>query len=213
MSQIRTIILFSALLADLIFFVFAALAGNFIFYTVGAAILTAITVYSFLTASSERSLIILLILIFLSLRYIPLIKLSQPLYEDPVFDMATAMEFQKNGTVSVLPADPVGHLSKYSGFPLVHVLTISISAATGISLFDVFTYFPPLLDLASILFVYLLARHVFGNPKTAALSGLLYATFSLNMLWLGTQIIRQSMAYPLALMAIYFFIKGGKTDK
>jgi hypothetical protein len=101
----------------------------------------------------------------------------------------------------------------YSGFPLVHLLTISISAATGLSLFDVSTYFPPFLGLASLLFVYLLARHICGNYKIAALSGLIYATFSLNMWWLGVLMIRQAFAYPLALMAIYLFVKGGQTNK
>lgn len=213
MSQVRTIFLFSAIFLGMVSLFSATLAGDFTFYTVGAMILTAVTVYSFVTTSSERSLIILLILISLSLRYIPVIKLNQPMYEDPVYDLAAAMEFQKNGAVSVLPYAAVPNLRDYSGFPLIHVLTISISAATGLSLFHVFTYFPPLLDLTSILFVYLLARHVFGNSRIAALSGLIYATFSLNMLWLGTQIIRQSMAYPLALMAFYLFIKGGKTDR
>lgn len=192
---------------------FATLAGDFVSYAVSAVMLAVITVYSFLTMSSEKSLIILLILISLSLRYIPIIKFNQPLYEDPAFDMATAVEFQKNGAVSVLPDAAVPNLREYSGFPLVHALAISISAMTGLSLFNVFTYFPPLLDLASILFVYLFARQVFGNSKIAAISGLIYATFSLNMLWPGTQIVRQSMAYPLALMAVYLFVKADMTDK
>jgi hypothetical protein len=213
MDCVRKVSLFSGLLLGLFSIFLGTLAGDFISYTVGAVMLTAVTVYSFLAKSSERSLMILLILISLSLRYIPIIKFNQPLYEDPVFDMATAKEFQKNGTVGVLPDAPVRNLREYSGFPLVHALAISISAATGLSLFDVFTYFPPLLDLASILFVYLLARRVFESSRIAALSGLIYATFSLNMLWLGTQIIRQSMAYPLALMAVYLFIRGSKTDR
>ena len=213
MVQVRTIFLFSTLFLGLGSILFAALAGEFILYVVGVAIIAGVTLCSFLTPTSERTLLVLLILISMSLRYVPLIKVNQPLYEDPVFDMATAMEFQKNGAVSVLPFAAVPNVRDYSGFPLVHLLTISISAATGLSLFDVFTYFPPFLDLVSILFVYLLTRHIFGNPKIAALSGLIYATFSLNMFWLGTQIIRQAFAYPLALMAIYLFIKGGKTDK
>jgi len=214
MNQVRTAFLFSALFVGLGSIFFATLAGSFIVYVVGVVILSAVTVYSFVSKSSERNLIILLIAISLSLRYVPIIKFNQPLFEDPVFDLATATEFLKNGRISVLPNAPVNdNVRIYSGFPLVHMLAISISSITGLSLFDVFTYFPPLIDLANLLLVYLLAKHVFGNSKIAALSGLIYATFSLNMLWLGIQMITQSMVYPLALMAIYLFIKGGKTDK
>lgn len=211
--QSHTLFILLVFLFSLFLIFFGAIAGDLTSYAVGAIVLTAVTVYSFLAKPSEKILLLLVIAISLSLRYIPIAKLNQPLYEDPVYDMTAAIQFQKSGIVGVLPYAAVPNLRDYSGFPLVHILTISISAATGLSLFDVFTYFPPLLDLVSLLFVYLLAKHVFGNYKIAALSGLVYATFSLNMLWLGTQIIRQSMAYPLALMAIYFLIKGGKLDK
>jgi len=187
--------------------------GESSWYTFGFLTLFAVTIYSFLFVSSGKTLFILVVVVFLALRYVPILKYNQPLYEDPVVDLAVATEFEKTGTASVLSDAPVNYLRMYSGWPFIHLMMLAVHYTTGLSLFSVSTYFPPLLDLSSLLFVYLLANHFFKSQKIAALSGLLYATFSINMFWVGTQMIRQNIAFSLALMAVYLYLKGKGNKK
>jgi hypothetical protein len=146
------------------------------------------------------------------------VKFNQPLFGDPVFDFKTAEEFENVGHIEIIGQDQAlvflggTRMVRYSGWPSLHIITIVLHDITGLSLFDVFTFFPPLLALGSLLFVYLLTDQIFNDLRISALSGLMFATFSITMHW-QIQMVRQNIAFTLALMAIYLCIKSQTSKK
>lgn len=211
MNRTQRFILLSVFIFGSILIVFGTLTGEPVYYTVGSYAMLAVTTYSFLRVRSSKTLLLLVIAIDLLLRYVPIMKFNQPLYVDPVNELATAKEFENLGVISPLPFSSTGwvvDISVYSGWPMIHSLSLAISKITGISLFTVFTYFPPIVDLSSLLFVYLLTRRILGNNRIGAFSALIYATFYDNMFWTGTQMIRQNIAFALALMGVYLYVRG-----
>jgi len=202
-------------LSGLLLVFIGTFAGDPVYYTIGSYSIIVITIISFLIIRSSKTLLLLVIAIHLFLRYIPILKYNQPLLNDPIYELATASEFEKNGRINVLPArttDQSRSLMYQSGWPLVHLLAITIHQATGLSLFNVFTYFSPIIDLSSLLFVYLFASHIFKNERIGVFSALIYATFYVNIYWTGIELIRQNIAYSLMLMSLYFYVKG-RTEK
>lgn len=196
--------------SSLFLILFGALVGDFTYYTLGSFILITVIMYS-MFAFTNRSLILVLVAVFLLFRYIPIVKYNQPLFADSAADLATAMEFEKRDKVEILSP---GHLRVrwYSGWPFIHTLAIAIHDITGLSLFDVFTYFPPLVAISSLLFIYLLANQIFNRPRIGILAGLMFATFSVNMFW-QNEMIRQNLGYSLMFLAIYLYIKGRTSKK
>lgn len=193
-------------------------SGDFTWYTLGSFVIMALILYSFMSFSDKR-LILLIIIVFLYLRFIPIVKYDQPLYEDAVFDFKTAEVFRNDANFGIIESttSDIGkwffsRMEKYSGWPLIHLTAIELSDVTGISLFNVFTYFPPLIALSSVLFVYLLANLIFKDPKISALSALILATFPAVLHW-QSQMIRGNIGYTLALMAIYLYIKAQRNKK
>lgn len=212
MNQIQRFVLLFAFFSSLLCIYFGILFEIFLFYAIGSIIFLVFIVQLFRSISSNKTSLILILTIFLLFRYIPIMKYNQPLYSDSIADLATAKEFERNEKLSILNYTDFQDMQMYSGWPLLHVLIISIHHTTGLSLSNIFTYYPPIMSIVNLLFIYLISNLLFREYKISGVTALIYATFSINMFW-ETQYVRQSLAFTLGLLAIYLYLTGRNQRK
>jgi hypothetical protein len=180
--------------------------GEYGYYVLFTITLVTLILYSF-SNLSNKGLLLVLIALFLYLRYIPIIKYNQPLYADPLGDLAATRILEEKGEIVLLEKSAVHNVQRYSGWPLMHVFALITSKITGLSFFRIFTYYPPLIAISNFLFLYLISNTVFQNWRAGALTCLISSTFAEKIFW-ETQMVRQNMAFSLAIMFIYLYIKN-----
>ena len=121
---------------------------------------------------------------------------------DAYLDMASAKNILSSGFVM---GDPQ-YITALSYFPMIHVFGAVVSSIAGIDLFSVVKWFPSLIGVGLILFLYLLVRRIFSarirEEKIALLSALLFACLHPHVL-VSSLFIRQSIALVLALCCVY----------
>lgn len=98
-------------------------------------------------------------------------------------------------------------ISVYSYFPTIHILGAILSMITGIDLFSVAKWFPPLIDVPLIPLVYLLVRSIFKEEKVALLSALLFACVQ-NYMYFSSSFIRETIALVLAVCCVYLYFSA-----
>lgn len=211
MSQSQKLLVGLTFFFGLFMIFVGTLRGDFTYYTLGSLVTIVLIIYSFMRFSS-KSLILLVVAVFLCLRYIPIVKYNQPLFADTIGDLAVAREFEKSANLRVLERSAVHNAEIYSGWPLVHVFAITVSEVTGLPLLSVFTFFPPVVALSNLLFLYLLANAIFKSQRIGALASLVYATYSINIHW-EIQLVRQNIAFALALFVVYVYVKDRMDNK
>jgi hypothetical protein len=180
--------------------------GIFSLYVLSGILLAGLVVCTvgYSTRSSTR--LFTIVLCFFVFRYIPIVKYGQPLFDDAWSDLRTAKFFADANMITVVPQMPNPALSEYSDWPPLHLLSIAISRVLGLQLPDVFTYFGPIVAFPSLIFVYLLARDLFGDSRKAAFSALVISTFSIPLFW-QLQMVRQNMGISIFCGGLYTYVK------
>jgi hypothetical protein len=206
MKQLYKIFLFVTFIVNYLLLYIAIVMGEYVFYVLFTITLVTLILYSF-SSLSNNGLLLVLIAFFLYLRYIPIIKYNQPLYADSLGDLAVTRMLEEKGEIVLLEKSAVHNAQRYSGWPLLHIFALVTSKITGLSLFSIFTYYPPLIATSNFLFIYLISSTIFQNWRVGALTCLISATFAEKIFW-ETQMVRQNMAFSLAIMIIYLYIKN-----
>jgi len=181
--------------------------GIFPLYFVAGIMLSTLLIIAVGYCSRNSLSFFAVVFSFFVFRYLPILKFSQPLFDDPWSDLRTATFFADAGRFFEIPQMPNHALTEYSRWPPLHLLSITISRVLGTTLFDVFTYFGPLLAFPSLLFIYLLARQLFSDAKKAALSALVISVFAITVFW-QIQVVRQNLAISMFCGGIYAYVKS-----
>lgn len=122
-------------------------------------------------------------------------------FSDPNWDYAVVETMIREGSIFVGGQHgefPYAHpVTWYSGWPLLHLLGVSLSKVSGISVFHIFMCLPVFIGLTSFLFVYLIVERI---RKSMGLDGtvtnfalLIYATSPEALFW-QTFLVRQNLA-------------------
>jgi hypothetical protein len=185
--------------------------GNSAFYALSSIlfVILIVLVVGFESRNSNRLLAVFLS--FFILRYVPILKFDQPLFDDPWSDLRTATFFMDAGRVVSLPQLPNPALQDYARWPVVHVLSVAVSQTLGIDLFGVFTYFGPIVALPALVFIFLLARELFQDARKAAITALILSIFSISIYW-QVQLVRQNLALSIFCGALYAYVKFRKSE-
>lgn len=186
--------------------------GALILYALGAMVFTALVVTALWRGNSTRFLLFTVILSFFAFRYLAIAKYVQPLFDDPWSDLRTATFFADANQLVTLPIVPNVSLVTYSLWPMLHLLSLTISRVFGISLLDAFTFFGPIIAFPSLLFVYLTTLELFGDSKKAAAAALIFSTFSIPMFW-QMQVVRQNLGLTIFCGGFYTYARSRKRNE
>lgn len=196
-----------------------------LYYTI--AILLAITIASQVTfRHSSLAIQVFLLFLFLNLIYYVATNFRIIPFWDGNWDFAVTTKFMDDGRIYKIPYTdppvnfgdyPAKILSIYSGWPLLHTLTLILSKVTGINLFLLSQLLPFLISFASFLFVYLIIEKFGSSLKLGTqainLAILLYVT-SAEALFYPMQFVQQNFGLTLFYAVLYGFYmsKHGKVD-
>jgi hypothetical protein len=92
-------------------------------------------------------------------------------------------------------------------FPMIHIWTAELVLINKLNMLDAAKWFPMIIDCAMIPFLYLLARHLFKQEKTALLSTLLFISLQHHILY-SSLFIRETFALVMAVACVYFYMSA-----
>ncbi|MCW3130943.1 MAG: DUF1616 domain-containing protein, partial [Methanophagales archaeon] len=179
---------------------------NFIFFWIPVLLIFACPLYKILTFKGERNWlplilfeIILIAFIFRAIR-IFLIKDTLPGMDDGyIFLHSTEYIIQHQ--------DFLFTGSDVTKWPFIQLLTIIISEISDFTLFNCALFFPTLLTSISMVFVYLIAKEVYGDKKAALLSCLAFSPYFYSAL-IGARFQYQNLAFIFLLICLFLFFKN-----
>jgi len=184
-------------------------SGNSTIYIVSSLSWVVLVIYTVAVNPQNSIRLSTVAFSFLVFRYLPIAKYRQPLFDDPWSELRTAKFFFDADEVLALPLFPNDHLTVYSRWPIVHSLSITLTHLTGVQLVGIFTYLGPIIALPSLFFVFLLTRDLLDDSRKAAISALVFSTFSITMFW-QLQLVRQNLALTMLCGGLYSYVRARK---
>jgi hypothetical protein len=162
------------------------------------------------SASSSTATIVqiaLLLILFLSLRYLSPIKYSELLGEDPRNVLALCNLYLAEARVFPLPVTVLEPLSQYSQFPGISLLLLFLHQTTGVSLNSLCIFLPPLLSAICVPTFYALTQRLFRgkNSSLAAYLCVLFVAVLPFFIYWHMMAIPQQLALvivPLLILAL-----------
>ena len=156
------------------------------------------------------SVLIAILVLYVLLRSIYLIASNFSLIplDDGYRDYNVAKIFLQNGR-----SDVISDVYQ-SGWPLLHVLAISISQVLGVDLFYVVLVLPLVLSVAIFLFLFLFIREIgsmLGMSSRVVLLAILVFAVSSDNIYSSMQFVRQNFAIFFLTAIFYFIYKYEKT--
>ena len=131
---------------------------------------------------------------------------------DAHFDYYAAKTIMNNGWPIPQNVPVLARTRDYSEWPMLHFFGGTISTITGVDLFTVAKWLPLFYSPFAVLFVYLLAKIIYNDERTALL-----ATFGISgvsgYIFSHAKFIREGFAYVLFFAALYTCVKGIKERK
>ena len=128
--------------------------------------------------------------------------------DDGYRDYAVAKIFLENGQSNVISEFPS------SGWPLLHILAVSLSLILNVDLLQVVLVLPLIFSVAILTFVYLLVREIaskFGvSHRVVSLALLIYA-ISADNIYSSMQFVRQNFGILFVMIIFYLLYKHAQT--
>lgn len=153
---------------------------------------------------------IVIVCIFLRSVYLIASGFSLIPLSDGYGDYATARIFLDNGRSFVITS---GIGAYNSGWPLLHILAVSLSEILNVDLFQVVLVLPIIFSVAILAFMYLLIREIVPklgvSQRVVPLALLIYA-ISPDFIYTSMQFVRQSFALFFVTTIFYLMYKHAK---
>lgn len=139
-------------------------------YLTGCAICFLGLVLGLKLANSSKAIgiqIALLVVLFLSLRYLSPLKYGELLGEDARNVLALCNLYVAEGRVFTLPRTALAPLPQYSQFPGISFLLLSLHQITGVPLTNLCIFLPPLLSASCVPTFYALTQRLFRGQSSS----------------------------------------------
>lgn len=181
------------------------------FYYVVVALLTALVVLQVALDRTSKFIIVQIAIIFLLTRSIYNLSMNYSIipFGDGNFDYATAATFMQKGSVFIIDAPPL--LEMYSGWPLLHVLAISLSSVSGLDLLYVSLLLPSIIGISLFLFVYLIIERIrksLGFDASLTFLALLIFAASPDSIFWPMQFVRQNIGLLFLTITVFLIVQA-----
>jgi hypothetical protein len=212
--NISTIGIFIAAIFMLIIYLLGVRYHNYLptpIFFISIALIVATLIYQCLALKLDRNLALIIVaeIAMSNIVFHLIYQMSgYGLYgSDAYVDLSTLKGILSSGFVS---GDPqFSQLTDF--FPMIHILAAQLSIVTKIDFLHVAKWFPSLIDVAMIPFLYLLIRHLFKQEKVALLSILLFTVLQHHMLF-SSLFIRETMALVFTICCLYFYFSANDSQ-
>ncbi len=181
------------------------------FYYLSMIILIALVIIQVALNRTSKILIVQIALIFLLTRSVFYLSTNYSIipFGDGNFDYATAATFMQQGKAFII--DEPALLTTYSGWPLLHILAVSISSVSGLPLFYTAILLPYVFSISLFLFVYLIVEKVRKSLKfdsSLTFFALLIFAASPDSFFWPMQFVRQNMGLLFLAVTMFLIIQA-----
>lgn len=179
-------------------------------YFVAIMFLTTLLVVQMLRNQRSKFLIFQIALLFLLIRNVYYLSTNYSIipFGDGNWDYGVVKTFTQKGSIFVIqePNSSAKVITWYSGWPLLHTLTLCFSEISGIDAFYTCLLLPSVISVCSFIFVYLfvekLRKPLKLDTKVTILALLIYATSPDVVFW-PMQFVRQNLGILLLTITFY----------
>jgi len=149
-----------------------------------------------------------LIFIFIA-RAVPHLRLSYPPLHDPYYYFITSLNIIQYGTLQPIMKWWYSQIDMQLHYPALHILTATLTQATGIEPMLFARFLNPALGLVFFLGVYLVVKEITKNIKISLLAALFSSLIDI-LIFYQSEYHPQGLSFTVFILLIYAFIKFDK---